>query len=296
MAQDYGDVTEMISSVENNEAGSATEGEAMPQEAAPEPAPAAPQRFKYQANGREVEEPIDMILKRASQGYNYAQRMAEFKQERERYTGELDGLKKQSETLSKWKQFDEYAVKNPTWAQHVEEMWAKKDQFSNPDIDPNDPVNQRFAEMEKTYGEKLSRVDKFLAEQEAQKQQAAVAAVDSKLSKAISSVQEKYKDIDFATADETGQSLENRILQHAIDNEIGSFEAAFKDYYWDQLTARERDRALSEKAASTKGDFKAGIVARTAIPSLGAKAKLNPRNSTYEGIYETIIKDYNLGG
>ena len=82
-----------------------------------------PQRFKYTANGKDIEEDLDTILQRASMGYNYAQHMQQFKSEKDALEQERSSI---SQLRQQWEPYDKYARENPEWADHVRTAWEQK--------------------------------------------------------------------------------------------------------------------------------------------------------------------------
>ena len=66
-----------------------------------------PQRYKYKVDGREVEEDLETVLKRASMGYHYAQKMAEFNKMKSEWEPRIKSVE---ELESKWKPYDEISA------------------------------------------------------------------------------------------------------------------------------------------------------------------------------------------
>ncbi len=191
-----------------------------PEQAAPaaQAAPQTPQEYEYEWSGRKIKEPLEMILKRAGMGYDYAQRMEALKREQ----GQMAEKYKPYE---KYKTIDDYVQKDPAWWQHVEESW-------NDRLASEDPTVQRVKAL---LDEQLQPVKALLSQKEEQEQQAKVDEEDNRLDKDIKSIREKYKDLDFDTPDAQGKSLEMKVLEHGSTNGFPSFKAAFLDFHHEQL-------------------------------------------------------------
>jgi len=219
--------------------------------------------LKYKASGKELEEPVETILKRAQMGYDYAQRMAAFKQEQDAFTKEREGFQSQLEAtkgLEKFAEWQKYAESNPAWYDHWMKAWDSREQGlegtggSEPTID----IESRIAKM---LDERLKPIDEYSKQIEAQKAQADQQAEDRRLEGEVQSIRKAYPDIDFDTTDpETGKSLEYSVLEFQIQNGLGSFDQAFKAFYHDKLVDRAVMREKEQLLREHQKNSKAGIV------------------------------------
>src|SRR4051812_40705324 len=80
-----------------------------PDTAAAAAAAQAAEEFEITWNGRQIKAPKDKVLQWASQGYDYPQKMAELKKQREEF----------DRAYSPYKTVDDYAKQNPEWWKHV---------------------------------------------------------------------------------------------------------------------------------------------------------------------------------
>jgi hypothetical protein len=216
-------------------------------------------KIKYMASGKEVEESLDTIINtRAPYGYHAAQRLEEankkFQEAEQRF-------KTSQEMEQRWKQFDDYAKQNPAWMEHVNKSWQERE---NLNVDPSDPLAQRFSTYDNKIGTVESKVDQLLGHFQKQEQ----AKQDQEYMGQVESVKKAYPDIDFAAADEQGRSLEYRILEHASKKNITSagFETAFRDYYHDKLITLERAKAKEEAVKELQDQRKKGILGKSQAP------------------------------
>lgn len=214
------------------------------------------QEFEYSANGKTIKEPIDAILKRASQGYNYAQHMADLKKKSEevdtRYNHALELEKKYGE-------IDKYAQENPEWNDHLHKTWDSR--FDITGENQGTPSQQQTAQIPAQFQEEFNAMKQFVDNIKAER-------ADAAYNGAVQQVRDKYPDIDFAATDpNTGKTLEQQVLDYAEQQSIGKFEPAFKAYYHDQLVERARNQAKEQMAGDIKQRAKAGLLGTSQAPT-----------------------------
>jgi hypothetical protein len=260
-----------------------------------QPPAAAPQLYKYKTDGgKEVEEPIDMILKRASMGYHYAQRMADVNRQMEQFKK----VEEQNKSLSRWKEYDEYAQKNPKWNDHVQQMWDAREKALQgqlpDDIDPR-LLSALEAKLEAKYGEKFQKYDQHFETTEKERALEKQYLEDGELDQEVQKVRKEYPDIDFDKADEMGNSLEKRICDFGAKRNLGTFSDAFHLFYRDQLLTREREKAKEALVKEKQENEKKGIVGKSQIPLMNGKSSTpkNLRNRSYEDISAEIKAELN---
>jgi hypothetical protein len=228
------------------------------------------QEFAYQARGKEIKEPIDVILKRASMGYDYAQLMQQHKQ-REAELAQKEQMLK--ETEGRWKPYDEYAKSNPQWADFVKSQWEGRfnqsnwqPQFQQPGMDQGLNQNPQ-ANLPPELAQKLGQIDSFISQIQAEKHAAAQAESDLALNNAIEATQKRFPEFDLrATDPATGESLEMQVLQHAQLHGINSFEAAFKDKFFDQILERRALKAKEDASKALTSNVKKGFLGQSNQP------------------------------
>jgi len=243
------------------------------------PAPTA-QEFEYNANGKTIKESLDVILKRASQGYNYAQHMEALKtqqQEIEAQKAEALGLQ------TKYGEIDKFAQENPEWNDHLQKTWEARFDISGkaqPEAVPGVPP-----EILKEFTEMKSFVDTVKAER-----------ADQAYNASVDRVKQLHPDVDFSSTDpETGKTLEQQVLDYASENSIGRFEPAFKAFYSDKLVENARMQAKDQLAGDIQKRSKAGILGTSQAP---AQAKgdteypSNYKNMTSDQLHNWIVDKY----
>lgn len=217
--------------------------------------PATGQMYKYTTSGgKEVEEPLDMVLKRAGMGYHYAQQMHNLNQKME----SLKQIEERNKALSKWEEYDKYAQTNPDWAAHVQQTWDNRTNLQKTEqVDP-------YAEKFKTLEDRLSDLQRFKDETLQVRTTEQYTAQDKEFGQEIQTVGKTYS-VDLDQADEQGRSLEWRVLAHmeklGLDgSKPGHFTAAFKDFYFDNLLGRQKEQTLESQTKSKAELKRAGIL------------------------------------
>ena len=249
---------------------------------------------RYKANGKEVVEPLEVAInKRASQGYNYAQQMEALNSEKSTWQQKLEEMNKQMESLSRYKQFDDFAKENPQWADHVQQAWEARHQYQE-GLDPEDPVSNKVAELQKmietTLNERLSPIEQRFQQAETQQKQ---VAEDRQLETQRQQVAERFKNVDLDQVDDQGKTLEYRVLEHMQQNGISNFETAFKDFYFDNLVQLEREAAKEAHAKEMQKRSKQGIIGISSTPATGAPqpSNGNMKNLSYDQLAELAKRE-----
>jgi hypothetical protein len=254
-------------------------------EAEQQAAEQAVQMFKYKALGKEIEEDIDTILKRASMGYDYSSKMEDFKRQQAEWEPKI---KTAQELHDKWSKYDEYAQKNPEWYSHWQDAWANRETYGqNSEGQPAQQIPESVRQTLEEQGKIIQGLQSRFETQDMHQQ-------DEALSQEIKSVRDSYPNLDFrATDPNTGKSLEQQVIDYAIQNKIGSFKTAFRDFYHDNLVRMERERAKDEYAKNLQEQKKQGIIGVSSTPQNQRTSEV-PRNATYSQLEEMAARELGL--
>lgn len=239
--------------------------------------------FRFKWKGKEITATAAQRDQWAQQGYDYAQSIQSVKAEREA----AEQLK------SKYAPVEEYISKNPQWWDHVQKAWTERDQIA---------AQQQAAEQAKyadnpalreisALKQELQDLRQFKEELTTEKQLAKQKEEDSQLDKEIKSIRDNYKDIDFDRVDDSGKSLEYRVLEHAQNTGISSFRAAFRDYYHDQLVALKQEKAKEGVAADIQKQTKLGLLGKTQAPLKGFKEAKNVKSQSYNDLLQEALSE-----
>lgn len=218
----------------------------------------------------------------AQQGYDYAQRIAELKAEREAFERERAELQS---NVSRYSEVDRFARENPEWWDHVEQSYAQRDQQG---IDPSlqkiiQPLQSEISELKKFYND----VQRARQEEEA-------ARADAALNEEIATVKKAYSDVDFSVVDRSGQSLEDAVIAHANANGIPSFKAAFLDYYHDNLTKLYETRGRQAVEQDLAQRQKTGLLGQTQAPVTSKAQPTSTRGRSYDDLMREAMDELGI--
>jgi len=241
---------------------------------------------EFEWNGKKVTpEREDQVRTWLSQGYNYSQRMAEVNRQRSDWEKKLAASEERGTKLSQYEKVDSYVKENPDWWKHVQESFEnRKTHGLAPELQP--VLQPILKELEETKS--------FIQSWQQEREQEQFRQADTALEQEIDSVRKSYPNTDLSSRDETGKTLELRILEHAKQIGTTSFRAAFRDLLHDQLV----DLAKADgKAALAQGQVQAakkGIIGQTPAPVKGIKPAQNVRGKGYGDLAKEALAEFGI--
>lgn len=232
----------------------------------------APVEYEYMARGKTIKEPLDQILKRASQGYDYAQLLNDFNKKQM----DFDSRSKEFDSrYGHYTNIDKWAQQNPQQWQYIQSQYQsqfQQQQGNRPQVDQfgqtvpsqggQSAPDPRYQQLES----KLSEHDKFISERQAQESADKMAKEDETLKKDVESIRKEYSYLDFDTPDESGKSLYFKVLEHARDIGVTNFRVAFRDFNHDKLLKLAEERGKEKIASDTVKKTKLGLVSGKQTP------------------------------
>lgn len=243
---------------------------------------------EYAWNGKQIKEPLSVVLQRAGKGYDYAQQMNRLNTERSEWETKV---KTAEELHGKWSRFDEYAKQNPAWYQHWENAWQNRSQNL---AEPGQSDGNLDAKLNALLEERLKPVNELLTHHEQQKLREKVEGEDKALEHDIKSIRESHPDLDFdATDPESGKSLEYKVLEYMSKEGIRSFNSAFKAFYHDELVKRAREQAKDEQSKAKIAQTKAGIIEPQRSTS-GSRPAPNLRALSWDQTNELAMRELGI--
>lgn len=242
------------------------------------------QEYEYTARGQKIKEPVSMILKRASQGYDYAQSMFEFNKQKL----ELE------QRYKPYEEINDYASKNQQWWNHVTQSYQNRDTFNQPQARPNSSIPEDLNPVLEPILKDLEDVKSFKAQMLEEKQKAAYEKEDAQLTKDIESIRKDYPGIDFARPDENGKTLEYKVLEHGVQNGIKSFRSAFRDFHHEELVKIARNEGMQSIAKDQQKKTKMGLLGETAAPTKTPAPARSLKSRSYNDLYEEALEEYGI--
>lgn len=271
---------------------------------APEPVSSAPieapkqeapnfKEYEFAHRGQQVKirEDDPRFTQWMSMGYDYAQNNSALKTEREEFEKSRGNFEK---TWSPYKEIDEYARDNPDWWQHVDQSYKQK---LSSQQDVPDSVKKYLESVLGPIQQDIPLVKQYLTKQQADEAAKIEKDQDTQLESSVKSVMERNPQIDFKAKDPSGMSLEHRVLDYGIKNQLLKFEDAFKAYYYDesikQAESRGRESYMQELNKRKKLGILDNVPTQGKIPNLTQASKIrswsDPQLSS-----ENILKELNL--
>lgn len=231
------------------------------------------EEFEFKWNGKPVKANREKLLGYASQGYDYAQQIARLKQERANWEKETSQLR----------EIQQYAQGNPDWWKHVSSSWENRYAQTTPE--------QSTGDISALHGQ-LSELMKFRDEIMSEREKERIAKEDKALAEDISGIRKAHPNFDWDTLDETGYSLEQRILKYASENKIPTFRAAFRDMMFDDVVKQQGFSAAEQSKKQVQKETKAGIVGKSSQPaSKRMEVPQNISQRSYNDLAEEAKKE-----
>lgn len=244
-------------------------------------AAATPQEWEVPWNGQSVKAPQDQVIKWASMGYDYSQKMQAFNQEREAFNSQKSQY---DEKYSRYSEIDQFASQNPEWWEHVEQSWQNREMQQ---------LAPELQEAIKPYLKELNAVKQFQNEWHKEKLAQQQQHEDAQLDQQIGEIRKQYTDVNFDATDENGQSLEFRILAHANANGLPTFKAAFLDYYHDNLAKIYEGRGRKAVETEYQKRKSLGLLGETPAPASQIGAQQRAPVSYEQGL-QMALQEYGL--
>jgi len=141
--------------------------------------------------------------------------------------------------------------------------------------------------------EKLKPVNELLSQHEQKKLEERLSTEDRELEGQIKSIREKHPDLDFdATDPESGKSLEYKVLEFGVKNNIKNFEVAFKAFYHDELVKRAAEKAKDALSKEKQQSVKAGIIDQKSTS--GKVGQPNLKGLSHDQVAQLAAKEFGI--
>jgi len=278
------------SSPEANVEGSLSEKNesTLENESAVESTEEAPFTLKYK--GKDIGLQDEKFKMYAQKGYDYEQKMHQLRVDRKLWDQQKQ---KENSQYDELKQINEYTKSNPEFERLIKREWARIQGGGSPteqlQAQPGQTQHLPPAQQAQLNSilERLDRQDAGLRERQRAEKEASIEG-------AIEGYKEKYSDFDWASKDELGQTLEDRITQHALDNEIKSFQTAANDMLFEEHVKRAQLNSKEKAAKELQKQHKMGLGKVTKESQLQATNVKNVRSKSYNDIVAETLAEYGI--
>lgn len=232
------------------------------------------QEYSITVGGKEVKGTIEQLQKWASMGYDAPNRIGQLQKQ-------LEGWKQKETQLSelqkKYGAVDDYVRQNPQWWDFVSKQYEQLNQS----MSENNPLLQELNSLKATVQDLAQYKNQIVTQQE-----------DSAYNEELNAIKKQFPKLDFSTPDENGKSLEYKVLEHAKQNGINKFTAAFRDFYHDELMKIKAEEAKEAVIKDKQAKSKLGVVSVSPQPS--TTKTLDHRGKSYNQLAEEALKMYGL--
>ena len=230
----------------------------------------------------------DKVTEYAQKGFDYELKMHRLKQERQEFEEKMADLEsKQSEFSKKreyWENIDKYMEENPGFAETVRSAWDQR-QGQNPANS-----SPEYQALQSTIDSLRERLDA----QDRDKQERSEKRAQESFVKSTVDYKEKNSDFDWETKDEFGDSLQDRIEKHAVDNGIKSFKVAANSYLFDQHLKRTELKAKEQVAKELQQKKKNGLGPITDRSTRQTTESSNFASMSYEDLAGEALRELGI--
>lgn len=213
------------------------------------------QEYEIKVGGKPIKAPIDKVLQWATMGYDAPNKIGSLQKE-------LENFKQKETEFKSWEEkygaVDKYVRENPQWFDYVQSQYQKQIEQQN-----QNPVLEQLTPLQKQVQELMAYKDKV----EQEREQRRIAQEDAEYQNTLKDLQKGYPTIDFNSVDESGKSLEYRVLEYANENGIRNFKTAFRDYYFDELNKLSEVSAKEKLVKDKQANSKIGLLGISSTPT-----------------------------
>lgn len=224
----------------------------------------------------------EKIQKWAEMGYDAPNKIGKLSKELESWKTKENQFK---EIDQKYGEIDGYVRQNPKFWDHVIQTYQQREQALQ---DQSNPIAQTVSQLQ----QKLEDALKYIDEDKQYKSTIQQQQEDGAYQQELDSIKKSYPKIDFHTADESGKSLEYKVLEHAQKMGIGKFTTAFRDFYHDELKKMYAEEGKELVSKQAQKNTKLGLLGVSEAPITKRSSDVKGKN--YNDIERDIIEQYQL--
>lgn len=240
-----------------------------------------PQEYTIKVGGKEVKGTIEKLQRWAEMGYDAPNKIGSLQKELDSWKQKESQFK---EIEGKYGTVDQYVRDNPQWWQFVQSQYEQQQKQMTSD----NPMMSTINELK----EKLNDISSFKDQILKEKQEMKAMQDDDAYLKEFTSVKEQYPNIDLVTPDETGKSLEYKILEYASQNGIKKFTTAFRDMMHDQLMSLKEEQAKEKLMSDRVSKTKLGILGTSPTPK--TKSSEYSKSKSYADLERDVLESYGI--
>lgn len=240
------------------------------------------QEYEIKYGGKSIKAPIDKIIRWAEQGYEAPTKIGELNKKLESYAAKEKAFQ---EMEQKYGPVDKYVRDNPQWFEFMQSQYQRQmEQAQQNQAAPQ--INQVIEPLQKQIQELMSYKDTI----EKERYEARMRQEDVAYQSELESLRKSYPKVDFNSVDQSGKSLEYRVLEHATQNGINKFTTAFRDFYHDELVKAAEVEAKEKVMKDKQSRTKLGILGVSSTPTPKVSDG-SVKGKSYDDLYhETLVE------
>ena len=273
-----------------NETQTQADAPATSQEAAEKAA--VEQKFKINWRGEARELGLDQLINYAQQAYDYSEKMRDYKLQRQLFDSQQSEWKKKTADLearvNQYKEVEDYIKTDPSWWDYVRSNYQQKVSEQGGNLPPH--VN----EVIRGLTEKVENMSGYITTQQEREKLAQISQEDQTLDTSVGEYKTKFSQFDWKSLDGNGLDLEKRILNHAIDNGIGTFKASANDYLHEEFLKRAELKAKEDTGKEIKKVTKLGLGPVRDSKASGIKRSENVSSKSWDDLADEALSELGL--
>lgn len=237
----------------------------------------AQEDYELTVNGRKIKANKDQVLKWAQMGYGAPDQIGKLNKQLEAMKADAERYKSYDET---YKPIDEWARQNPEKWKELFYSWQTGKQ------------NTQFAQLPPEIIEKLETTQEIAKQLMTERQVQEEKQADEALGGEIEGIRKAYPQFDFdKVVDESGLTLEQKVLDHALKNGIGKFTTAFRDYYHDQLVKVAEEKGKTSLNNNLQKQAREGFIGKAPTSSKQITTPQNLKSKSYSDLANEAIEE-----
>jgi len=233
--------------------------------------------------------PRDKVAEYAQKGFDYELKMHDLKSERKIFEELKSEFEQENESFTEqrqyWNEIDTYMKDNPGFQHIVQQEWAKVQN------DPSLARSPEVSELQQTVKQLQDRLDG----KDSESMETRTKEVERNFIKSTEDYKEKNSDFDWTTADEFGNTLQDRIESHAVENGFKDFTKAANDLLHEQHILRAKLKGKEEAAKELLEKRKNGLGPITDRSVRQTSEAKNVNKMSYQDLANEALQEYGLG-
>jgi hypothetical protein len=246
--------------------------------------------FMIKHNGQEFNLNDEKYKMYAQKGFDYEQKMHQLRVDKKLWDQER---KTQETGIEELRTINDYAKQNPEFERLLKREWNRI-QGGGQAQPESDATRVDTSQLPPAVQHQMNAILERLDSQDRSLNQRSLAEKEAKIEGAIEQYKNNYSDFDWKTKDEFGQTLEDRVTQHAIDNQIRDFKTAANDMLFEEHMKRAQLKSKELAGKEMQKQHKLGLGKVTKESVLATKPAEGIRTKSYNDLAMEALQELGL--